>query len=398
MRILVAHNCYKEPGGEDEVFRNEVALLRKAGFDVDEYLEDNHKIDEMSPVTLGFNTIWSRSTKLNLRQNLQKCRPDVVHFHNTFPLISPSAYAACAEMGTSVVQTLHNYRMLCPGATLFRDGKVCEDCLVKTVKWPAISHRCYRRSYLGSSVAATMLAVHSFLKTWETRVHKFIALTEFSRAKFIEGGLSASKINVKPNFTSLDPETTSREGEYALYVGRIVPEKGLRILLEAWKKLAVSIPLKSAGDGPMRKDLESEIVRLNLQNVHLLGRLPKSDIVKAMQEARFLIFPSLWFEGFPMTLVEAFATRLPVIASRLGSIAEIVQDGVTGLLFEPGNPIDLAEKVTWAWCHSAELNDMAVPARLEYESKYTPARNLDLLTSIYKDAIASNSLSGNRVK
>jgi glycosyltransferase involved in cell wall biosynthesis len=387
MRVLVAHNSYTQVGGEDEVFRNETFLLRQAGFEVYEYLEDNERIAEMGLASVGLNTIWSESSRLRLRRSLQGFRPDIVHFHNTFPLISPSAYAACADEGVPVVQTLHNYRLLCPAATLFRDGKVCQDCLLQTIKWPAVMHRCYRGSYLGTSTVVTMLAVHSWLKTWQKQVARFIALTEFSRLKFIEGGLPGPKISVKPNFVTPDPGVAMSRGKFALYVGRLVPEKGLQLLLDAWENLSESIPLRIIGDGPLRARLATDIRARGLGNVDLVGRLPKNEVIAAMQQARFLVFPSGWFEGFPMTLVEAFACGLAVIASRLGSVAEIVKDGVTGLQFAPGGAAELAEKVTWAWSHPDEVDRMGTAGRLEYQEKYTPQRNLEMLLDIYWETL-----------
>lgn len=387
MRLLVAHNKYTQAGGEDEVFRNETLLLRGAGLEVHEYVEDNARISEMSLVAVGLNTIWSESSRLKLRSELQRVRPDLVHFHNTFPLISPAAYAACADERVPIVQTLHNYRLLCPAATLFRDGSVCQDCLHQKSKWPAIWHRCYRDSLLGTSTLVAMLAIHSWLKTYQKQVARFIALTEFSRTKFIEGGLPSAKISVKPNFVITDPGPPSGQRKFALYVGRLVPEKGLRLLLEAWRKLPDNIPLRIIGEGPMREQLEAEIGALDHESIQLVGGLPKSEVIAAMHQARFLVFPSGWFEGFPMTLVEAFACGLAIIASRLGSMAEIVTDGVTGLQFTPGDANDLADKVRWAWSHPEEMQEMGNAGRREYETKYTPERNLEMLLNIYRETM-----------
>jgi len=387
MRVLVAHNRYAQAGGEDEVFSNETRLLRAAGFEVHEYLEDNARINEMSLVSVGLNTIWSHSSKLNLQSQLRRIRPDLVHFHNTFPLISPAAYAACAAEQVPVVQTLHNYRLICPAATLFREGQVCQECLHRKIKWPAIGHRCYRDSFLGTSTVVAMLAIHSWLRTYQRQVARFIALTEFSRAKFIEEGIPSAKISVKPNFITPDPGTPGGQGKFALYVGRLVPEKGLRLLFEAWRKLPADIPLRIIGEGPMKEQLEGDISALGLKNIRLVGSVPKSEVVATMHQARVLVFPSGWFEGFPMTLLEAFACGLAIIASRLGSMAEIVTDGVTGLHFVPGNATDLADKVAWAWSNPQKMKEIANAGRLEYETKYTPQRNLEMLLNIYREAM-----------
>jgi len=386
----VVHNSYQRPGGEDAVFRGEVELLRAAGHEVREYLEDNHRVQDMNPVRLGAKTIWSAASRRHVGNQLAESCPDIAHFHNTFPLISPSAYYACMEAGVPVVQTLHNYRLLCPDALLYRDGSVCEDCLKKSVKWPGIVHACYRESRLATATVATMVAVHDGLGTWKKKVARYIALSEFSRRKFIEGGLPASRIDVKPNFVSPDPGMRRRNGNCALYVGRLSAEKGPQLLLRAWKDAKLSIPLRLIGDGPLRQDLAREKENAGLSAIEFNGSLAKDSVLEAMKAACFLVAPSECYENFPLAVAEAFACGVPVIAARLGALAEIVRDGMTGLHFEPGNAEDLASKVEWAWTHPAEMEAMGRAARAEYEAKYTAERNLEVLLNIYEKAIHSN--------
>jgi glycosyltransferase involved in cell wall biosynthesis len=240
-----------------------------------------------------------------------------------------------------------------------------------------------------------MLAAQSWLKTWHKQVDRFIALTEFSQTKFIGGGIPASKICVKPNFVWPDPGTRTGEREYALYVGRLAPEKGLQILLEAWERLPETVPLRIIGGGPLKDQLCADVRAAHRRNVSLVGSLPNADVISAMRQARFLVFPSIWFEGFPMTLLEAFACGLASITSRLGSMAEIVTDRKTGLHFEPGDSADLAGKVMWAWSHQEEMQQMGRAARVEYETRYTAEKNLALLLNIYRDAISGRCGVGN---
>ena len=386
MTFLIIHTHYQQPGGEDSVFFAETALLRKYDYKVEEYQEDNSRILEMGRFEAARQSIWSRSSYYKMLQILSRSRPDVAHFHNTFLLISPSAYYACRKAGVPVVQTLHNYRLLCPGATLFRDGRVCEDCLGRGMPWPGIVHACYRESSSQTAVVTTMLTIHRLLGTWQKQVDVYIALTEFARKKFIAGGLPEDKIKVKPNFLLHDPGAREGTGDFALYVGRLSPEKGLDTLLRAWQDLK-NIPLTIAGDGPLMREIQVFIEKHKLNNVRILGRCPREEVFALIKKARFLVFPSEWYEGFPMTIIEAFACGVPIIGSRLGSIEEIVQDGRTGLLFKPGNPDDLAEKASWLWAHEDKVRQFGVEARLEFKTKYTAAQNYEKLRDIYNSAM-----------
>lgn len=388
MRVLIVHNRYTQPGGEDEVFRGEVDLLERMGHEVILFVEDNARLDGMNPLKAAQNAIWSRKAQGKLRQLIRETKPDVAHFHNTFLMISPAAYYTCKEAGVPVVQTLHNYRLICPGALLMRDDRVCEDCVGKTIPWPGVVHGCWRSSRVGTAVVAAMLTVHRTMKTWQEQVDVYIALTEFAQQKFIEGKLPAEKIAVKPNFVAPDPGPGHHGGGYALFVGRLSPEKGVRTLLKAWKRLK-GMPLKIVGDGPLMEEVQGLVKREELKEVvEVLGRRPREDVLLLMQEARVLVCPSECYENFPVAIAEAFACGLPVIASRLGAMAEIIDDARTGLHFEPGDPQDLAAKVEWAWSHPEAMQAMGQEARREYEEKYTAERNYKMLMDIYHHAVA----------
>jgi glycosyltransferase involved in cell wall biosynthesis len=387
LTILVGHNYYQQPGGEDQVFAAEAALLESKGHRVIRYEECNSRIGNRNAAVAALGAVWSSKSARSLSDLVRLHKPDVVHFHNTFPLISPAAYYAVQRQGVPVVQTLHNFRLLCPGATLFREGSVCEECIERKSLLPAVRHGCYRGSRPATAAVATMLSVHRGLGTWQRKVDLYIAVSEFARRKFVDGGLPKSRVVVKPNFVSPDPGVGVGRGGYALFVGRLSAEKGISVLTSAWSEL-IDIPLVVAGDGPLAG---TEWPR----GVSWIGRKPREKILELMREARLLIFPSLWYEGAPMTIVEAFACGLPVIASNLGSMAETVDHERTGLLFDPGGAADLARKVRWAFAHPEAMEAMRVAARREYEEKYTAERNYKLLMAIYETAIA-NSRRENR--
>jgi len=248
MKILVAHNFYKLPGGEDQCVAAEVAMLRAHGHEVTQYCLRNESIDAMGRLQLASRTIWSRTAFRELRELFRTHRPQIAHFHYTFPLISPSAYYAARAEGVRVVQTVHNFRLLCANALLFRNGEVCEDCLGKWIPWPPIAHKCYRDNRAASTVITTMLMTHRVLGTWSKEVDMYIALTEFGRRKLVEGGLPADKIAIKPNFAYPDPGPGTGTGGYAVFVGRLSAEKGVDTLLEAWRHLG----LPSAAEAPRR--------------------------------------------------------------------------------------------------------------------------------------------------
>jgi glycosyltransferase involved in cell wall biosynthesis len=385
MRILLVHNYYQEPGGEDVVFHNERELLRQYGHEVTEYTDHNERIHALGTLTTTAQMLWSLPARRRLSALLREQRYDVVHFHNAFLLISPAAYQPCREAGVAVVQTLHNYRLLCPAATLYRDGKVCELCVGKTIPWPGVRHACYRRSRSQTGAVAAMLALHHWLKTWHTHVDLYITLTEFCRQKFVQGGLPAEKIVVKPNFVSPDPGLRRDVGSYALFIGRLSAEKGISLLLSAWQQVS-SLQLKIIGDGPLRHEVQAMSTDTT-GKIEMLGHRPSAEVLHFLKGARFLVFPSEWYETFGRVAIEAFACGVPVIASRLGAIAEIVEEGRTGLLFQAGDPQDLANKVHWAILHPEAMHRMGENARQAYEQKYTSEANYCLLSNIYERAM-----------
>jgi glycosyltransferase involved in cell wall biosynthesis len=389
VKILVAHNFYQHSGGEDAVCASEIALLREGGHCVVEYLLHNDEIKNYSflqKASLGWRVSWSPRADRELREILIRESPEVAHFHNTFPLISPSAYYACRAAGVPVVQTLHNFRLLCPAANLFRSGGICMECVHHSLS-RSISHACYHDSRIATAAVAGMLAVHRILQTWDSQVDLFFVCSEFARQTFIGAGWDEARLRVKPNFIPRIPEDFAGEKNTALFLGRLSPEKGPQLLPLAWSKLAEAIPLEIAGEGPLRIALESECARRRLRNVHFFGWLGAPAAMNLLRSARFLIVPSVCYEGFPLVVVEAYASGVPVIVAGHGGLAEIVSDGSTGLHFRPGDAEDLSVKVAWAWTHPREMETIGQAARAEFETKYTAGAALEHLEAGYEFAM-----------
>lgn len=386
MKVFMAHNFYQQPGGEDRSFAAEADMLEAAGHTVHRYTRHNDEINDMSTLGVAAATLWSRKTYRELRALFQQERFDVAHFQNTFPLISPAAYYAARAEGIPVVQTLRNYRLVCPNAIFFRDGRVCEDCMGKAVPYPGVQHACYRGSRGQSAAVAGMLTLHRARGTWKKQVNRYISLTHFARDKFIEAGFDPAHIVVKPNFLTADPGYNPDRGDYAVFIGRLTYEKGVMTLLKAWEALP-NIPLKIIGDGPIMDEAAETIAHQDLHQVELLGRMPPVEALEVVKGARALVFPSEWYETFGRVAIEAFACGVPVIASRIGAIAEVVDHEQTGYLFNPGDSDDLARQVRALWDDPDRVAQMSSTARQTYEEKYTPASNLAQLEAIYQSVI-----------
>ena len=386
MRVLLVHSRYQIRGGEDETLDAEAQLLRDAGIEVGTFTDDNRRVAELSRLRAAAGTIWSQEAYTALRKRIRKGRYDVVHVHNLLPLISPSAYHAAHAEGAAVVQTLHNYRLMCANGLFYRDSHVCEDCLGRTVPWPAVAHACYRGSRPASAAVAGMLLTHRMLGTYRTKVDVYIALNEFMRQKHIAGGIPAERIAIKPNFIPRDPGIGDGSGGYALFVARLTEEKGVDVLLEAWERLGRRIPLRIMGDGPMSDVVARAAERL--PGVTYLGRQPIDEFYRSLGEASFFIFTSTWYEGFPRTIIESYARGVPIVASAIGPIAEVVVNGETGLHFRTGDAADLIDKVTWLAEHPETLRSMRAAARREFETKFTAEANREQIVRLYERAIA----------
>ena len=381
--VLVVHNAYQQRGGEDAVVEAEIELLRSRGHAVAEYRRNNDDLKSMGRAQAALQTLWSKQTEQEVATLIAAQRIEVLHVHNTFPLISPSVYWAAAKARVPVVQTLHNFRLVCPQALMLRNDAPCEDC-VGHLPWRGVMHGCYRGSRAQTGVLAGMVTLHRGLGTWRNKVTRYIALNEFCRQKFIEGGLPAERIVVKPNFVDAGPAPapgTQRQG--VLYVGRLSQEKGIVVLADAMRRLAGGVPLAVVGTGPQAHLLDG------LPGVTMHGALPGEQVMALMRQAQMLVMPSIWYENFPRTLVEAFGCGLPVVASRLGAMAHLVQDGRDGALFEAGSGEALAVTLQSLASDPARCSMLGHGARETYERSLTPAANYSQLMQIYADAMAS---------
>jgi len=376
MNILVVHNLYKHKGGEDSVVESEVNLLQLNGHNVRLYKRTNTDIDKLSKIQMFMQTLWSTRTTIDIKGLLSSFRPDVIHVHNSFPLVSPSIYWVAYNKNIPVVQTLHNYRLICPQAMLLRQGKICEDCL-GGLPWKGVIRGCYRNSILQSFALASMLILHRFLGTWQNKVARYISLNTFGRDKFISGGLDKDKITVKPNFTeNVKIESYKREGY--LFVGRLSIEKGINVLASAFKLLP-GVNLTIIGSGELDTKLNG------IDGVKMLGQLPREDLPTHMQQAKALIVPSICYETFGQVVIEAFANGLPVIASNIGVLPDLVKNKKNGLLFKHGNYHDLCDKIQYLENEFKLLKSMEIEARRSYEMHYTDKINYKLLMKIYND-------------
>ncbi len=383
LKVLVAHNAYKQRGGEDAVVEAEIALLRKHGHDVVEHRCSNDGLDAQARIRSLADTLWSRSAHALMHEVIRRHQPDVMHVHNTFPRLSPSIYWAAHSERVPVVQTLHNFRLACAQATFLRNGQVCEACL-HTLPWRGVVQRCYRGSLTQSSALVGMLALHRALGTFRSKVTRYIALSEFSKKKFVAAGLPADKLSVKPNFVGAsDPSPAARQG--GLFVGRLSEEKGIRVLLDALS-LSTTSRCTVIGSGPLER-----IVAAHPQ-VRWLGWQDQNVVREHMGAASYVVLPSIGYEQFPLVIAEAYACGTPVVASRLGALEELVHDGQNGLLFAPGDAAALAEKLAFVANHPDRMRQMGDNARAHYELKYTPERNYEQLIAIYTLALSQQRM------
>lgn len=385
MRVLVLHNTYQQPGGEDRVVQQEAELLRGAGHNVRVEIISNDGIGSIpSKVHAFFSAPFDASRQRWLTKITDEFRPDIVHIHNFFPLLTPAAHMAAATAGLPVVQTLHNFRLLCANGLFLRHGEVCRKCVTGSRYW-AVAHRCYRGSLPGSLAVVRMQEFAFRHRVWSNSVSRFIALTEFSRGEFIAGGLPPEKIVVKPNFV-FDPGTFEGPRNGALFVGRISREKGIETLVRAWHRISV-VPLTVIGDGPLLDELKG----MAPPNVTFLGSQPKDTVFEYMANAGFLIIPSIWFEGMPVTFIEALAVGLPILASDIGALHDLVRPGGNGMHFRAGDTNDLVAKVRLLTENPALLIRLGSGARACYEQLYAPERNKQQLEKIYSQAIADEA-------
>jgi glycosyltransferase involved in cell wall biosynthesis len=391
MRILIVHNRYQHPGGEDAVARTEFDILKNSGEQVRFYERSNEEFNNYS-LSGKMVCLWkmgfSKASYRDMRKILKEFRPDVVHFHNIFFILTPAVYQACRDEGVAVVQSLHNFRLLCSNALFFRDGKVCEECLEHKNLWRGVYHGCYKNSRLISAFVVRMLRDHWKRKTWLDKVDFYITATEFSRHKYIEAGIPGERIIVKPNIDHEHSLPETQDQGYALFAGRLSEEKGVKLLIKAWARRTL-LPLKIIGGGPLAAALKKEAA--GITGVEILGFVSKEEYDACMRGAKFVIVPSICYENFPRVIVEAYSWGVPVLASSLGGFPEIVQEEQTGLLFRPGDTDDLLEKIKWFVSGEDRRSQMQEHIREIYRTRYSTRKNYELLMDIYSKAVAGRA-------
>jgi glycosyltransferase involved in cell wall biosynthesis len=383
LKVLQIHNRYREAGGEDTVAARETSLLRAAGHTVVEYHVGNPTEPRGAASTL-LVAPWNPRAAARLRNQIEEVRPDIAHVHNTWWTLTPSILRELDRLGVPTVATLHNYRLMCVNAQLFRNGAPCEDC-VGSHPWHGVQHRCYRGSVPASTVSAATIQLNRWLRTWQ-RVDRILVLTDFARSRFVASGIPADHLHLKPNFVD-DPGRrfgSPSSSQTVLFVGRLSEEKGIADLLDVWATtVPVDLKLAVVGDGPLRSSLES----LNIPNVHFVGQLAGPEVQQLMLSSRALVFPSIWYEGQPMVLLEALAAGLPLVVSDIGGLPEIVAGTTAAVLARPGDSGSWSD----ALGHLADnlrIDQSGKSARRVFEERYSPEIGLDRLMHEYEGAIA----------
>lgn len=377
--VLIVHNYYQIPGGEDTVVANEKQMLEEHGHKVVLYSRNNSELKEMNKfkkALLPVTTIFNPRTYKDIKQIIKKEHIDIVHVHNTLSLISPSVYYAAMACKVPVVQTVHNFRLLCPGATFYRDGHICEDCVEHGLRC-AVKHSCYRGSKVQTLACVINTMVHR--RTGIYGKINYICLTEFNKDKLLNlKGIDPKKVFVKPNFVESigDFVPEEKRSNQFIYAGRLDKLKGIDILLKAWKKMGIDAPkLIVCGTGPL-EDWSKEFLAKNEVNVELRGLISNIEARQLIANSKALILPTRWYEGFPMSIVEAYSVGTPVICSDLGNTASVVVEGVTGYKFKTDSAKELINTVQ-------KSNGMCESALDVYTKKYTADKNYEMLTDIY---------------
>jgi glycosyltransferase involved in cell wall biosynthesis len=384
MRILMVHNRYLQAGGEDVATATDIALLREASHDVTVFTETNERVATLGRLRTASRALWSRESRDRIAALLADDQYDLMHVQNFFPLVSPSVYGAAARRGVAVVQTLHNYRLLCPAATLYRDGAVCELCVGRRFAAPGVRYACYRDSRTATAVVASMSSAHRMLGTFRRRVDLFTAPSDFTRSKYVEAGWPETAIVTRPNAVFPDPGVGPGDGGFALFAGRLADVKGVATLVEAWRRAEVDLELRIAGDGPEAGAIAAAASPDS--RIRLLGRTTTAETQRLMGSARFLVVPSVWYEIFGLVVAEAFARGTPVVASRIGGLTELVDDEIDGILFEPGSVDALAAAIE-RMASGADPTPMRSAARATYERRFAPTPARKRLEEVYALAI-----------
>lgn len=385
MKVLLIHNSYKYKGGEDSVFDNESTLLTDNGVTIEKLTFHNTEIIGIfQKILVGFNVLFNLKVYKKLKKNIEIFNPDVIHVHNFFPIVSPAVFFVAKHYNIPIIMTLHNYRLICANALLFRENKVCELCIKKTIPFPAIKNKCYRESRIQTIVLVLMTTFHKIIGTWKSKVNIYIALTNFAKVKILNSSLNLhpEQIKIKQNFVE-DRGYDFQKDDYFLFVGRLSKEKGIEILLDSFSNNNQKLII--IGDGPMKKEVMETV--LNNKNIMYLGFQDLDIINQYMRKAKALIFTSIWYEGMPMTILEALSAGTPVIAPNIGAASEIIKNGFNGLIYEVGNSHDLKKKIKNIDINEEKYQQVVKNSREDFEKNYSKNINFKLLIKIYQEAI-----------
>jgi glycosyltransferase involved in cell wall biosynthesis len=380
MRILILHSRYLSghASGENTVVSDEARLLNEGGHEVKVWEPSPSKARGLTLVRTGLQAVWSQQAFAQVAHVAQEMEADVVHCHNLFPKLSPAVVRSSLGHGVPTVMTLHNYRLMCLPASFLRDGRICEDCMGRQ-PWPGVIHRCYRHSLPGSAALASSLLLHRAIGTFEL-VTLYLPVSEFVRRKYVEAGIPPERLHVKSNFAW---PTARREGsgDYFLFLGRLSSEKGVDTLLKAWS--GTNARLLVVGDGPDAHALRGAAPK----NVEFLTTVAQTEVADILRRARALLVPSLWYEAQPRVILEAYAAGVPVVASRIGGLPDLIADGESGLLVPPDNPIAWSQAVE-RLLDDDEAKRLGNGAYRQWVTQYNPERALRTLEDAYREAIS----------
>ena len=405
MHVLVVHNRYSsaQPSGENNVVDQEVALLRGAGHRVGLFERRSDDIAARSllgKAALPLLVPWNPAVRSELAVRLRAEQPDVVHVHNVFPLLSPAVLAACADADVPVVATLHNYTQVCPPGTLQRDGRPCTECVGSVVPLPAVRHGCYRNSRLATVPLAVSQSVNR--RRWWSGVDRFFCISAAQRDVLVRSGMPPERLAVKHNFVPEPDAVRVGPGEHLLYLGRLAEAKGVRLLMAAWDEVSgvggvaagggVGVPLVIAGAGPLERDVAAWAA--GRDDVRFIGLCDPAESRRVIARSVAVVAPSTWLEAFGLVAVEAMAAGVPTVAAGHGAFVELVEEGVTGLLHQPGDAASLALCLRRITSDADSGREMGRAARRRYEQGFSPAVGLERLEEGYRAAIAARSGGG----
>ena len=391
MKILFIHNRYKQDGGEDVVVELETSILSEKGHEVKTLLFDNRSINSgISKIIAAIRSVYNFSSAKKVSKIINEFKPDIIHVHNLFFISSPSVLYAAGKKKIPVILTLHNYRLICANAILLRNNRPCELCISKKFPISGTRYKCYRNSSIESAAVTAITGLHKLYNTWKNKIYTYITLTEFSKSKFLHSSLQVPehKMITKPNFVPDPGESNNPREDFFLFAGRIIKEKGVHVLIKAFAEMPES-KIIIIGDGPEKESLQKEFQ--SSQNILFTGYLGKQKVNEYMNRCKALVCPSIWWEGAPLTVIEAFATGTPVIASRLEPMAESVSDGFNGLLFTAGDADDLKRKIKLFNTETNNNSFLYKNARQTYLEKFSPDIHYDAILKIYQLATAGNN-------